>query len=136
LGLKEVIKRYIAAESYVIEVEEGEIKAEEFENEQVPIGTRIILYSKKSGRKRVMDLGLLKVIYERCNKDFVRDYLDLSISLLDIYKKYKVLNELEFLALCGKYEDLHEDLINALDKLRQYIVKREKGGGRGKNNIK
>ncbi|MEM1625992.1 MAG: hypothetical protein QXV69_01705 [Sulfolobaceae archaeon] len=126
MGLKEIIKKYIIAESYIIEIEEGELKAEELEREEVPTNMRIILYSRRNKRKRIMDLSILKIIYERCSKEFVRDYLNLSFSLLDIHKKYKVFNELEFLAICGKYNDLHEDLVNILNKLRKIIEKREK----------
>lgn len=126
MGLSEVLRKFLVSESYIIEVSEEEINVNEFERFEVPIGTRVIIFSNRNGRKRLVDLGILKIIYERCNKEFVKEYLDLSRSLIEIYKKYNVYTELEYLALCGKFSDLHRDLVNVLVKLKKYILSRSK----------
>ncbi|BAB66559.1 MULTISPECIES: hypothetical protein [Sulfurisphaera] len=125
--MDDIVNRFLKEEEAVIRVNEGEINLSNLEKE-IPIGVRIILVGKK--RKRIMDLGILSFIYKYCKngKDFSRDYLDLSLSLEDIFKKYKVYTELEFLALCESEEknNLHKDLIYVLNKLKSYLISKNK----------
>ncbi|BDB97339.1 hypothetical protein [Saccharolobus caldissimus] len=127
MTLHDVIKRYLLSEETFIEINEGEISANEFLTyDEIKIGLRVIIIGK-NGRKRLVDLGLLQIIAKCGDLEFVKDYLNMSKSLRDIYNKYKVYTELEYVAVkeeCQK--GLDEDILNVLSRLKFYILHREK----------
>jgi len=127
VSLRDVIKKYLLSEESVIEVDENEINnAKEFlELDEIKVGTRVILVGK-NGRKRLVDLGILQIIAKCGHVEFIKDYLDLSIPLSNIYEKYGVYTEIEYLALNEKCYTKDEDLIAVLKKLKEYILKRDK----------
>ncbi len=92
------------------------------EIEEIPIGTKVLLNVK--GRKRVVDLGFL-YIASKCNREFVKDYLNMNLSLEDIHEKYGVYTELEFVALNCLEEVKDLDAKEALKGLKAFILTRE-----------
>ena len=125
--MDEVLEKFLKEEEAVIKVKHNEIKIEDLEK-NIPIGVRIIIIGEK--RKRVIDLGMLSFIYRFCKngKAFATDYLDLNISLEDIYSRYNVYTELEFLSLCQSEEknNLHPDILYTLNKLKSYLMSKNK----------
>ena len=125
--MDDIIEKFLKEEEAVIKVKQNEIKIEDLEKD-IPIGVRVIIIGEK--RKRIVDLGMLSFIYKFCEngKAFATDYLNLNLSLEDIYSKYKVYTELEFLAFCQseKKSKLHPDLLYTLDKLRSYLISKSK----------
>jgi len=123
----DILEKFLKEEEAVIKVKGDEIKIEDLEK-NIPIGVRIIIIGEK--RKRVIDLGMLSFIYRFCEngKAFATDYLDLNISLEDIYSRYNVYTELEFLALCQSEEksNLHPDILYTLNKLKSYLMSKNK----------
>jgi len=123
----DILEKFLKEEEAVIKVKDDEIKIEDLEK-NIPIGVRIIIIGEK--RKRVIDLGMLSFIYRFCKngKAFATDYLDLNISLEDIYSRYNVYTELEFLALCQSEEknNLHPDILYTLNKLKSYLMSKNK----------
>ncbi|EZQ04835.1 MULTISPECIES: hypothetical protein [Acidianus] len=119
MRLSEVVELYKKKEETFIEINEKI----EFEDIPVDIGTRIIL--NKGERKRLIDLGILSLIYKK-NRNFVQDYLDLDSSLDNIHEKYGVYTELEFLSICCQDLVSDLDLKAVLEKLKTYILSREK----------
>ncbi|BFH74516.1 hypothetical protein SJAV_24600 [Sulfurisphaera javensis] len=125
--MDDIVQRFLKEEEAVIKINENEINIEYLDN-NIPIGVRIILVGKD--RKRLIDLGILSFIYKYCEKgkEFAKDYINLSISLEDIYFKYRVYTELEFLSLCESKEknNLHKDLLYTLNKLKSYLISKNK----------
>lgn len=125
--MDDILEKFLKEEEAVIKVKDDEIKIEDLEK-NIPIGVRIIIIGEK--RKRVIDLGMLSFIYRFCKngKAFATDYLDLNISLEDIYSRYNVYTELEFLALCQSEEknNLHPDILYTLNKLKSYLMSKNK----------
>ncbi|QGA54629.1 hypothetical protein GFS03_08620 [Sulfolobus sp. E5-1-F] len=126
MTLSDVILRYLLSEEAIIEISENEISAEEFKNiDAINIGLRVIFIGKNR-RRRLVDLGLLYIIAKCGHLDFIRDYLDMKSSLRDIYAKYGVYTELEYLAIndeCAKLvNDL--DLKYVLPRVKSVVEKR------------
>ncbi|QXJ29894.1 hypothetical protein [Saccharolobus shibatae] len=120
MTLSDVILRYLLSEEPIIEINENEINAEEFKNvDEISIGIRVIIIGKNK-RRRLVDLGLLQIIAKCGHLDFIRDYLDMKFTLRDIYGKYRVYTELEYLAI----NDECVKLINDLDL--KYVLSRVK----------
>jgi len=123
----DILEKFLKEEEAVIKVKHNDIKIEDLEK-NIPIGVRIIIIGEK--RKRVIDLGMLSFIYRFCKngKAFATDYLDLNISLEDIYSRYNVYTELEFLSLCQSEEknNLHPDILYTLNKLKSYLMSKNK----------
>nr|WP_276321646.1 hypothetical protein [Saccharolobus shibatae] len=112
--------RYLLSEEPIIGINENEINAEEFKNvDEISIGIRVIIIGKNK-RRRLVDLGLLQIIAKCGHLDFIRDYLDMKFTLRDIYGKYRVYTELEYLAI----NDECVKLINDLDL--KYVLSRVK----------
>lgn len=126
--MDDIVEKFLKEEEAVIKVKVKEIKVEDLEK-NIPIGVRVILVGEK--RKRIVDLGMLSFIYKFCKngKAFATDYLNLNLSLEDIYSKYNVYTELEFLALCEskEKEKLHPDILYTLNRLKSYLIKRQNG---------
>ncbi|ARM76271.1 hypothetical protein [Acidianus manzaensis] len=118
MKLSEFLELYKLKEEDEIEIKENI----QFEDIYVDIGTRVLLNDGK--RKRIVDLGLLAIAY-KCNKNFVNDYLDLSLSLEDIHKKYNVYTELEYIAINCENLINDKDLLEVIKKLKTYILARE-----------
>ena len=125
--MDDIFEKFLKEEEAVIKVKPNEIKVDDLEKD-IPIGVKIIIVGEK--RKRIVDLGMLSFIYRFCEngKEFVTDYLNLNISLEDIYSRYNVYTELEFLALCQSEEkrNLHPDILYTLNKLKSYLMSRKK----------
>ncbi|ACP35624.1 conserved hypothetical protein [Sulfolobus islandicus L.S.2.15] len=120
MTLSDVILRYLLSEEPIIEINENEINAEEFKNvDEISIGIRVIIIGKNR-RRRLVDLGLLQIIVKCGHLDFIRDYLDMKVTLRDIYAKYRAYTELEYLAI----NDECVKLINDLDL--KYVLSRVK----------
>lgn len=86
MSLREVLDRFLKDEEDIIYIKN--INPDEFKENEIPLGTTVIMEVK--GRRRLMDLGLLSIIYNRCNGiNFVKDYLNLNYSLEDIHKNTK-----------------------------------------------
>ncbi|AWR94766.1 hypothetical protein [Acidianus brierleyi] len=119
MKIEEILKDFLAKEEREIEVKdqiEGEF------NEEIPLGTKVVI--NYNGRRRIVDLGFLYII-SKCNKNFVKDYLDMSFSLRYIHRKYKVYTEIEYAALfCMEFIN-DPDIRAALEKLKTYILSRE-----------
>ncbi|MEM0362764.1 MAG: hypothetical protein QXH75_03030 [Sulfolobaceae archaeon] len=130
MTLNDVIKRFILSEETFIEIDEGEIDPQDFTKvKQINIGTRVIIIGKNNKRRRLVDLGILWIIANCGDLEFVRDYLDMSKSLNDVYKKYGVYTELEYIAIKDECHDkLDNDILNALLKLKFYILRIKKDG--------
>ncbi len=119
MRLSEIVTKFKLSEESEIEVNESI----EFEDIEVDIGTRVLLIKGK--RKRIVDLGILSIIYKNCSKEFVKDYLDLTHSLKFIHEKYGVYTELEYLAInCEKFVK-DKDVLATLVELKAYILTRE-----------
>ncbi|WP_338600479.1 hypothetical protein V6M85_12045 [Sulfolobus tengchongensis] len=125
MTLNAVIERYLLSEESIIKIREGEIKAEDFllNDNEISVGIRVIIVGR-NGRRRLTDLGLLQIIAKCGYLEFVKDYLDMSLTLKDIYKKYNIYTELEFIAYhyeeCNKYvkdEDVKYTLLKVKDKI-------------------
>ncbi|MCY0859016.1 MAG: hypothetical protein OWQ54_01150 [Sulfolobaceae archaeon] len=126
MNIKEVYKRYLESEESEIEVNSWEIDIESFRDIRIPEGTLIILVGK-DGRKRQADLGILTYLFNKCKDyEFVRDFLNMELSLEDIYKKYKVLNEVERLAYCRDLNDLDEDVKAVVNNIKDKVLLRVK----------
>ena len=125
--MDDIVEKFLREEEAILEVKVNEINVDNLKK-NIPIGVRIIISGKK--RKRIADLGMLSFIYKFCEngKAFATDYLNLNLSLEDIYSKYNVYTELEFLALCQSEEKnkLHPDLLHTLNKLKSYLMSRNK----------
>lgn len=125
--MDDIVNRFLKEEEAQITVKESELTLSDLEKD-IPIGVIIILIGKN--RKRKIDLGILSFIYKYCKdgKEFARDYLNLSISLEDIFSRYNVYTELEFLALCENEnkKNLHADLVYTLNKLKSYLISKNK----------
>lgn len=124
MKLSRVLELYKIAEEDEIEVRES---IEFDEKIEISVGTRVLLNNGK--RRRVVDLGILSIIYD-CNKEFVKDYLNLDYSLEEIHKKYGVYTELEYLAMNCENLVKDEDLLEVLKNLRAYIKSRENGANK------
>jgi len=85
--LKGVLKRFYEASEAFIEIKEGEFSPEEF-TEPLPLIVKVVLVGK--GRRRLVNLGALSRVYLFCPelRGFVKDYLDLSVSLEDVFRKH------------------------------------------------
>ncbi len=129
--LKDVLKRFYEAKEAFIEVEEGEIRPEEF-TEPVPLVVTVIIRGKR--RKRIAHLGALSRVYLFCPelRDIVRDYLDLSLSLEEIIERHCIYTDWEALSLCPEeaYKDEHPDYAFALKRIREIVEAR---GCRGRH---
>ncbi|AAK40932.1 hypothetical protein SULI_08590 [Saccharolobus solfataricus] len=126
MTLSDVILRYLLSEEPIIEINENDISAEEFSSiDEISIGLRIIIIGKNR-RRRLVDLGLLQIIAKCGHLDFIRDYLNMKFTLRDIYTKYNVYTELEYLAIqedcAGLVNDL--DLKCVLLKVKSTTEKR------------
>lgn len=119
MKLSRVLELYKLAEEEEIEIRDT---IEFDEKLDIDVGTRVLLNNGK--RRRIVDLGILTIIYD-CNKDFVKDYLNLNYSLEDIHKKYGVYTELEYLAMNCEDMVKDKDLLEVLKKLKTYILRRE-----------
>jgi hypothetical protein len=118
--IEEAYRLFLLGEEREIEIREdlevgGEMK-------EIPIGTRVLLNVR--GRRRTVDLGFL-YIANKCSKEFVRDYLNMDLSLEEIHEKYGVYTELEFVALNCLDEVKDLDAKEALGKLKAFILTRE-----------
>ncbi|MEM4046524.1 MAG: hypothetical protein QXI65_02265, partial [Metallosphaera sp.] len=60
------------------------------------------------------------------NPEFAKDYLNLKLSLEDIFRKYGVYTDLEYVALHCLYAVKDEDASHALKKLKTFILSRKK----------
>ncbi|BCU67252.1 hypothetical protein HS7_06890 [Sulfolobales archaeon HS-7] len=68
----------------------------------------LIVYDGK--KRRAVNLSVLCFLYNKCSKEFVRDYLNMNLPLTMIQEKYGVANELEFASICisknpGEYRE-------------------------------
>ncbi|BDC19627.1 hypothetical protein [Acidianus sp. HS-5] len=118
MRLSEIVTKFKLSEESEIEVD-----SIEFEEMEVDIGTRVLL--AKGKRRRIVDLGILSIIYKNCNKEFVKDYLDLTHSLEYVHKKYGVYTELEYLSLNCENFVKDKDVLATLRELKAYILSRE-----------
>ncbi|MUN28168.1 hypothetical protein [Sulfuracidifex metallicus] len=122
MSLREVLDRFLKDEEDIIYIKN--INPDEFKENEIPLGTTVIMEVK--GRRRLMDLGLLSIIYNRCNGiNFVKDYLNLNYSLEDIHKKYKVYTELEYFSLYCPPMHVDGDFSEVAVRLKAYILSRE-----------
>ncbi len=119
MKIEEILKDFLVKEEREIEIKD---KIEGKFSEEIPIGTKVLI--NYNGRRRIVDLGFLYII-SKCNENFIRDYLNMSLSLRDIHRKYKVYTEIEYAALfcMGFITDL--DIKASLEKLKTYILSRE-----------
>ena len=124
--LKEVLRRFYEAQESYITVDEKEIKPEEFDS-PLPLFVRVLLTNGK--RKRFVNLGALSRVYIFCPwlRDFVRDFLDLSLSLEEIFKRHCILTEWEALSLCPEdaLKGESRDYLEALRGLRTLVESRD-----------
>lgn len=126
MNIDEIYRKCLLSEEAEIEVNSWEVNIDSFSNVKIPAGTLVILVGE-NGRKRRADLGVLSFLYNSCDdKQFVKDFLDLNISLEEIYKRYKVLNEVERLVYCKSLEGLDEDLIALVNKIKPKVLSRTK----------
>ncbi|WP_188848298.1 hypothetical protein [Sulfodiicoccus acidiphilus] len=123
----EVAKEFELREEAYLTLRESELGPEDLEDERVKLGVRVVLVGRK--RSRTFDLGALTLIYNLCSRDFVKDYLNLDLSLEDVAKRYGTLTELHFLSSCmrrGKVklatiQELgSKDLVSLLQRLNQF----------------
>ncbi|WP_126449061.1 hypothetical protein [Sulfodiicoccus acidiphilus] len=127
LKASEVAKEFELREEAYLTLRESELGPEDLEDERVKLGVRVVLVGRK--RSRTFDLGALTLIYNLCSRDFVKDYLNLDLSLEDVAKRYGTLTELHFLSSCmrrGKVklatiQELgSKDLVSLLQRLNQF----------------
>lgn len=113
-----VIEEFLFLEEPILEVKEP-VDSDSFKDldPRVP-NINVILLGKN--RKRTVNLKVLNFIYHLCTKDFVKDYLDLSLSLREIMKKYNCYTEIQFASRCVKkylgMDGMREELILYLGK--------------------
>ena len=124
--LKEVLRRFYEAQESYIMVNEKEIKPEEFDS-PLPLFVRVLLTNGK--RKRFVNLGVLSRIYIYCPwlRDFVRDFLDLSLSLQEVFERHCILTEWEALSLCPEdaLKGESKDYLEVLSELRVVLESRD-----------
>jgi hypothetical protein len=118
--IEEAYRLFLLGEEREIEVRE-DLEVDR-EIKEIPIGTRVLLNVR--GRRRTVDLGFL-YIASKCSREFVRDYLNMDLSLEEIHEKYGVYTELEFVALNCLDEVKDLDAKEALRKLKAFILTRE-----------
>ncbi len=110
------------------EREENRVKVESIDPDslaelgEIPLEVQVVL--ERGERRRLVFLAFLKLAYD-CNPDFARDYLDLNLSLEDIYEKHGVYTELEYVALHCLHLVKDEDASHALRKLKAFILSRK-----------
>jgi len=123
--LKGVLKRFYEASEAFIEVNEGEFSPEEF-TEPLPLIVKVVLVGK--GRRRLVNLGALSRVYLFCPelRGFVKDFLDLSVSLDDVFRKHCLYTDWEALSLCPEdaVRDEHPDYSYALRRIREMVERR------------
>ncbi|QKQ99611.1 hypothetical protein GWK48_03680 [Metallosphaera tengchongensis] len=117
----EALDLYLLSEEFQIEIDQ--IDPESVADlREVPLEVRIVL--NKNGRRRLVNLAFLKIAGE-CNQEFVRDYLNLDLSLRDIFEKHGVYTELEYVALNCLQMVKDEDAQRALKRLKNFILSRK-----------
>ncbi len=123
MSLAEILERFRLEEEDAITIEN--LNPDELKGAEISLGTHVILHIKE--RKRIMDLGLLSIIYNKCEGiNFVKDFLNLNYSLEDIHRKYGVYTELEYFSLNCPPIVVDPDLAEVAMKLKAFILSREK----------
>ncbi|WP_054845677.1 hypothetical protein [Sulfuracidifex tepidarius] len=123
MSLAEILERFKLEEEDVITIEN--LNPDELKGVEIKLGTNVILQMK--GRKRIIDLGLLSIIFNKCDGvNFVKDFLNLNYSLDDIHRRYRVYTELEYFSLNCPPIVVDPDLAEVATKLKAFILSREK----------
>jgi hypothetical protein len=122
VSLREILQKFKMEEEDVIVI--NNVNPENFRETEVEIGTTVIL--QMNGRRRIMDLGLLSIIFNKCDGEkFVKDFLNMNLSLEDIHRKYGVYTELEFFSMNCPPMAVDPDLGEVAVKLKAFILSRE-----------